>query len=131
MIRKMKSMLPNHVRVVFELPACVWADRIYLSGDFNQWSERGMALRQDRDGVWRAALDLPVGSRYEFRYIVDGQWRTDFHADGCTGNQFGAQNSILIAELPVVEPMLDPIGSLVHEAPAMHEIGRRPRKVAA
>jgi 1,4-alpha-glucan branching enzyme len=131
MIRKMKSMLPNHVRVVFELPACVWADRIYLSGDFNQWDERNTALRQDRDGVWRVALDLPAGSRYEFRYIVDGQWRTDFHADGCTGNQYGAHNSVVVAELPALEPAPSFVGNLVHEAPARPDLSLRTRRAAA
>ena len=37
MIHKYRSSLPGHVTVVFELPASVWAGRIYLTGDFNDW----------------------------------------------------------------------------------------------
>lgn len=131
MIRKMKSLLPNHVRVVFELPACVWADRIYLSGDFNQWHERDIVLRQDRDGVWRVALDLPAGRRYEFRYLIDGQWRTDLHADGCADNRCGTQNSVVIAELLAVEPLTTFVRSHVRESAPALDVGRLARKAAA
>lgn len=99
MIHKIGSPTPGHVRVIFELPACIWADRIFVTGDFNSWDKTATPLRQDRDGVWRAMLDLRTGSRYEFRYLIDGEWSTDFHADGCTTNIHGSQNSIVIAEL--------------------------------
>ena len=100
MIYKTLSPLPGHVRVTFELPSCIWADRIYLVGDFNQWCEQATPMRQDRDGVWRATIDLKQGTQAEFRYLIDGQWRTDFHADGETTNTFGSQNSVARAELP-------------------------------
>jgi 1,4-alpha-glucan branching enzyme len=99
MIKKLASPIPGHIRVIFELPSCTWADRIYLCGDFNDWRAEDIRLQQDRNGVWRAMLDLPVGRRYEFRYVIDGEWRTDFHADGHTENLFGAQNSVIVAEL--------------------------------
>lgn len=99
MIKKGTSPIPGHVRVIFELPSCIWADRIFLCGDFNNWRDAEIQLQQDRNGVWRTVLDLPVGQRYEFRYVIDGEWRTDFHADGQTDNTFGTQNSIVVAEL--------------------------------
>jgi 1,4-alpha-glucan branching enzyme len=99
MIRKTQSPVPGHVRVTFELPSCIWADRIYLTGDFNDWKANDLPLRQDRSGVWRVAVDLPMGKRFEFRYIIDGQWRTDSHADGYAENTFGSQNSVVIAAL--------------------------------
>lgn len=100
MIRKYPSPIAGHVRVVFELPSCIWADRIFLSGDFNQWNEDDIELQQNRSGVWQASLDLPVGKHFEFRYIIDGQWRTDSHVDGFTENGYGSQNSVVLAELP-------------------------------
>ena len=100
MIHKICSPKPGHVRVVFELPASIWADRIFITGDFNNWDKTATPLRQDRNGVWQATLDLRAGSRHEFRYLIDGQWSTDFHADGCTTNVHGSQNSIVIVELP-------------------------------
>lgn len=100
MIIKSPSTQAGHVHVVFELPSCVWADRIHLVGEFNGWNETTLPMRQGRDGVWRAELDLPMGQSYQFRYIVDGHWQTDYHADGHTDNQYGTHNSIVCAELP-------------------------------
>lgn len=100
MIYKMPSPFPNHVRVVFELPANIWADRIAVIGDCNGWDQSVTPMLQDRDGVWRATIDLLSGRRCEFRYWVDGQWITDYHADDFTKNIHGSDNSIIIATLP-------------------------------
>ncbi len=99
MIHKMPSPRPGHVRVVFELPACIWADRIFLVGEFNEWSLQSVPFVQGRDGIWRAAVDLVAGRSYQFRYLVDGAWQTDYHADGWLDNEFGSQNSIVNATL--------------------------------
>lgn len=115
MIRKYRSPIAGHVRVVFELPSCVWADRISLTGDFNDWRENDIVLKQTRSGVWQATLDLPLGARYQFRYVVDGQWCTDSHADGTSDNNFGSQNSLIIANLPENEQPQDTPG-LIHES---------------
>lgn len=101
MIHKSRSPLPRHVRVTFELPSCVWADQIHITGDFNSWSNTETALRQERDGVWRAVLDLPANRRYQFRYVIDGRWQTDYHADGFADNGCGAQNSVVETCLPI------------------------------
>ena len=83
MIRKKQSQTPNMLSVTFELPASLWADRIALVGDFNDWDPTATLLLQDRDGVWRTVLELPIGQRYEFSYLIDGCWSTDLHADDC------------------------------------------------
>jgi 1,4-alpha-glucan branching enzyme len=103
MIRKYRSPIAGHVRVVFELPSCVWADRIALTGDFNEWRENDILFQQARSGVWQATVDFPLGARYQFRYVVDGQWCTDSHADGTSDNSFGSQNSLIVADLPESE----------------------------
>lgn len=100
MIHKMLSSRPGHVQIVFELPSSIWANRIFLTGEFNEWNEHNLPMKQDRDGVWRRSVDLPSGRSYEFRYIIDGQWQTNFHADGFSSNMFGAQNSVINTELP-------------------------------
>lgn len=101
MITKKKSSHPGFMRVCFELPACVWADRIYVVGDFNEWNRQQMPMVQDRNGVWRAELELPCGERYEFRYLVDNRWLTDNHSDGLALNIYGTQNSIVQTDLPI------------------------------
>ena len=117
MIRKYRSPVPGHVRVVFELPSCVWADRISLTGDFNNWRENDILLQQTRSGVWQAAVDLPFGARYQFRYVVDGQWRTDSHADGISDNIYGTQNSFVFAELPESEQIQETPGLIRESRP--------------
>jgi hypothetical protein len=101
--------------VVFELPSCVWADRISVTGDFNDWRQDAHPLVQNRHGVWQVALDLPIGNSYQFRYVIDGQWRTDSHADGFSDNGFGSQNSIITAELPASELLVE-AASLIRES---------------
>lgn len=101
MITKMNSSKPGYVRICFELPAYIWADHIYLVGDFNGWNRECTPLRQDRDGVWRAELDLPREQRFEFRYLVDNRWLTDSHSDSVTANPYGTQNSVVETSLPV------------------------------
>ena len=125
MIRKYRSPIPGHIRVVFELPSCVWADRISLTGDFNEWRENDIMLQQARSGVWQATVDLPLGARYQFRYIVDGQWTTDSHADGMSDNEFGSQNSVVIATLPESEQMQETPG-LIHESRPLRTYASRP-----
>jgi 1,4-alpha-glucan branching enzyme len=81
MIYKTPSPKSNHVRIIFELPASLWADQVFLVGDFNGWDPGAIPFAQDRHGVWRAILDLPAETSYEFCYLIDGHWHTDFHAD--------------------------------------------------
>lgn len=101
MITKKNSSHQGFVRVCFELPSCLWADHVFLVGDFNGWNRQSTPLRQDRDGVWRVELDLPYGERFEFRYLVDNHWLTDSHSDGVTTNPYGTQNSVIQTELPI------------------------------
>lgn len=114
MIHKQSSPYPGHVRVIFELPSCLWADRIFLVGDFNHWDEKSIPMRQDRDGVWRATVDLMVGQHYQFRYMVDGQWKTDYHADGFAQGHYGADNSVVHAMLPIT--VIEEAGCLVQDS---------------
>ena len=100
MIHKTFSSRSGYVRVTFELPSCVWADRIFLCGEFNDWSKTATPMQQARDGTWRVSIDLAAGTRVQFRYLVDGHWQTDYHADGFATNAFGTDNSVVVADLP-------------------------------
>ncbi len=91
MISKSPANRPGYVSIQFELPSCVWADRIFVSGDFNDWNGTAIPMRQERDGVWRARVELESGQRYQFRYLIDGRWQTDNHADGFADNRVWKQ----------------------------------------
>jgi 1,4-alpha-glucan branching enzyme len=103
MIHKQLASTCEKVRVTFELPSCLWADRIFVVGDFNQWRHHETPLNQDREGVWRAVIDLPVGRQYQFLYLIDGKWQQDQGADGACPNELGSENSILDTSLFAVE----------------------------
>lgn len=98
MVHKMTSPLPQHVRVIFELPASTWAVSAAVVGDFNQWSSVATPFKQDRSGTWRASVDLPDGERHEFLYLLDGVSYTDFHTDGWSTNRHGQDNCVVIAK---------------------------------
>ena len=100
MIYKSISSKAGHVRVTFELPSSIWANNVFVAGDFNEWQENILSMRQERDGAWRASIDLPIGQQYEFCYIVDGQRQGDYQADGSVSAIHGPQKSIIRAELP-------------------------------
>jgi 1,4-alpha-glucan branching enzyme len=82
MIEK-ESAKSGRVRVTFELPAALWADRVNLVGEFNDWDATATPMtRNRRHDEWRATLELPLGQRYLFRYLLNGQeclneWRAD------------------------------------------------------
>jgi hypothetical protein len=97
MIYKSLSPLPEHVRVNFALPGCLWADQIFVVGDFNGWTLCATPMRQERNGSWCAVVDLPSGCRSAFRYFIDGRWLTDRQADGWTSTADGTGNSLVVA----------------------------------
>ncbi len=99
MIYKAASPLPKHVRVTFELPASLWAGQVYVVGDFNRWSDHATPLQQARDGAWRATVDLPTGRCYEFRYLIDGQWRMDAQTDQCALHGWRTDLCLVIGNL--------------------------------
>ncbi len=45
-------------RVTFSLPNSIWADRITLVGDFNDWNTRSHPLSRVSGGVWTITVDL-------------------------------------------------------------------------
>ena len=69
------------------------ARNVALVGDFNNW-DHTKSMKKDKDGKWIARLELEPG-KYEYRYLVDGEWQNDPQCQSFTQNQFGTQNCIL------------------------------------
>ncbi len=75
------------------------ASSVALSGDFNGWHKTSMPMALGEDGWWRYRFLLAPGV-YEFRYLADGQWFTDYAAFGLEPGPFG-WNSVLKVDPPV------------------------------
>ena len=85
------------VRVTFELPSAVWADRVNLVGEFNDWDTTATPMTRDRrHDDWRVTVELPAGRRYLFRYLLDGQeWVNEWHADDYVETEDGLWDSVV------------------------------------
>ncbi len=97
MIEKEPATKPNRVRVTFLLPSNLWAERVNLVGEFNDWDTMATPMSRNRtDANWRVTLELEEGRRYHFRYLVDGkEWLNDWHADDHAENPYGSYDSVL------------------------------------
>ena len=70
------------------------ARQVSLSGDFNGWSREQTPMTRRTDGSWEASLALAPG-RYEYKFIVDGQWIPDPLAAEQAWNAHGSLNSVI------------------------------------
>lgn len=75
------------------------AKAVYLAGTFNHWEPARTLLHHDKHGHWKIELVLQPG-RYEYRFVVDGQWIDDPRAREKATNEFGGCNSVLVIAQP-------------------------------
>jgi 1,4-alpha-glucan branching enzyme len=97
MIVKRPGKMADTLAVTFQLPAIVWADRVTLVGDFNEWSLTATCLTHgDESQPWEVTLELPRHRAFQFRYLVNGyHWENDWQADRYAPNPFGGENSVV------------------------------------
>jgi 1,4-alpha-glucan branching enzyme len=69
---------------------------VYLSGDFNGWQPdaKDYKLQKSKGDVWKKSLKLKPG-RYEYQFVVDGQWWCDPANDNRTTNPYCTENSVI------------------------------------
>lgn len=80
-------------KVKFQIAASN-ATEVFLVGDFNAWEKEDTPLRRAEDGMWNATLKLCSG-RYEYKFIVDGEWMTDPVNVNTVSNDLGTTNSVI------------------------------------
>jgi chromosome partitioning protein len=72
---------------------------VRIAGDFNGWvPDRGVLSSTHQEGetrVWRKVLRLAPGT-YEYRYVVDGEWREDPANPDRIATAMGPPNSLLV-----------------------------------
>lgn len=70
------------------------AKEVFVAGDFNNWNASEHAMRKFKDGKYIKKLKLKPG-RYEYQFVVDGQWWTDPANPNRQPNSFGSENSVI------------------------------------
>lgn len=67
-------------------------------GDFNGWSAEAHPMSKlKKDGSFSLVAEIPTGSVYQFRYVLDGNtWVNDNEADGFVSSPYAdSQNGLL------------------------------------
>ncbi len=88
-----KSKAQTVKKIEFEYYA-PQSKKVEVAGSFNEWNPSKTPLKKERDGKWKATLELQPG-RYEYRYWVDGGWENDQRPVECASNPFGTWNCVL------------------------------------
>ena len=71
------------------------AHAVSVAGDFTGWQESPVSLKKGKDGSWTKTVTLPPG-KYEYRLLVDGEWRDDPQCAQRQPNQFGTENCVCV-----------------------------------
>ncbi len=82
-------------RVTFEVQAAP-GQVVCVAGSFNDW-EPCKQLLEKENGVYRGTMMLAPGV-YEYKYVIDGDWRLDEINPNFAANDFGTLNSVLVVE---------------------------------
>lgn len=88
-----KEKIKDFASVSFSLRAPD-ARSVYLAGDFNNWYIDEAWRLQRVNGRWETNVKLKPGA-YQYRFIVDGQWREDPENPKKIENSFGDSNSLI------------------------------------
>lgn len=84
---------PNHTFILKGYPE---AEKVYVTGTFNDWSHDGYRMEQS-DGKWTFQMHLAPG-KYSYKFIVDGNWILDPDNEFWEENRYGTDNSVLWIE---------------------------------
>jgi hypothetical protein len=76
--------------------------QVFLAGEFNGWNGTATPLRQD--GTGRSFVDLPLQpGRYEYKFVVDGEWLHDPANPETVDSGWGGRNSVMTVPEAVAE----------------------------
>ena len=88
-----KKTAPKSARVSLEYVKPD-AKQVCVAGTFNQWKPEAAPLAPAGNGRWVGDLAINPG-RYEYLFVVDGQWLPDPNAKEAVQNPYGGKNSVL------------------------------------
>lgn len=91
--RKTATPKPKAVKVAFALDRSD-AQRVTVCGEFNDWEPEATPLKRRDGGLWETTVALKPG-RYQYKFVVDGQWLHDANARANVANEHGSLNSVV------------------------------------
>jgi len=72
------------------------AKEVQIAGDFSNWEPvENIMVQQQGNKIWKGAIQLQSG-RYQYRFIVDGEWKTDPYNPEVITSDMGIDNSLLV-----------------------------------
>lgn len=73
------------------------AQNVNVVGEFNDWDKHATSMTCQKDGSFKAVLELDKDHDYQFRYLIDNKtWMNDSEADGFIPNNLtGEENSLI------------------------------------
>lgn len=99
-IKKKYSKSKGICKVTFDLPESIGDDvqKVYVVGEFNNWSTTATPMKRQKNGSFRATLDLPKDHEYQFRYFLDnGEWENESDADKYAETPYAdSENSVIV-----------------------------------
>ncbi|AUC83359.1 isoamylase early set domain-containing protein [Lacinutrix sp. Bg11-31] len=72
------------------------ANEVNVVGNFNEWNTEATALKKLKNGTFKGTVNLEKDKSYEFRYLVDGQWKNEVEADAFAWSEFAADENCVI-----------------------------------
>ena len=71
---------------------------VYLSGEFNKWSESAKKMAyKARRGLYEASVKLAPGT-YQYKFVIDGTWCADPENANAVPNGHGTFNSVVVVK---------------------------------
>lgn len=94
-------------KITFELSAkkVAGAKTVALLGSFNGWNATTHPLAKQKNGNFATSIEVAVGHRYEFRYLIDGHhWLNDEEGDAYVSSRVSFEdNFVVIIDAPKVK----------------------------
>ena len=95
--KSIKSRAVSKVRFHLSPEQCNNHTVIYVTGTFNNWDERSLPMKKQKDGSFMLEIELPEGEKHLFRYLgADGIWFNDLEAEGYEPNGFAGEYNCVI-----------------------------------
>jgi 1,4-alpha-glucan branching enzyme len=83
-------------KVLFKLAAPPGSE-VFVAGTFNKWDTKANPLKANaaQAGTFAATVPLLPG-KYEYKFIVNGDWQVDPNCRESVDNKLGSKNSVIV-----------------------------------